>query len=188
VRAARLLLVAVALLAFSAACGKEENGPDNVVVPLVTQTNVTSAYDLLHEAGLRVAIPQQFRLEALQEPGPRKQSPRAGARVPGGTVVTLTLWGGPLGSPRGGVGKHTLADFGGTSVSEAVRWIDDHDLFWKIAVVPPLPPSDEPHLLDAYVVTGQRPAPGSELARGILHKGGGYQPTPVALFVKLARN
>jgi beta-lactam-binding protein with PASTA domain len=70
-----------------------------VSVPRITQTNVTEAYKLLHEAGLRVEIPERFSVAALQEPGPAKQTPHPGELVPPATVVTLRLWNGPLASP-----------------------------------------------------------------------------------------
>jgi len=156
-----------------------------VTVPRVTQTNVTFAYELLHKAGLQVAIPETFSVAALWEPGPESQSPHAGTPVPPGTVVTLHLRGGPLGSPAWRPHAVTVRDLVGMRASDALAWIEDANLFYEVRDIPPLPASDAAHLFDAYRVTRQSPAPGSRLSPGILGKSGGFRPTPVVLWVSL---
>jgi beta-lactam-binding protein with PASTA domain len=163
-------------------------GPDAerallVTVPQVTQTSVTEAYKRLREAGLRVAIPERFTVAALHEPGPSTQRPRAGQRVPPGTVVTLELWPGPLGSPAYSPHTVTVSDLVGLSASEALEWVEDADLFFEIRDIPPLLPSDAAGLFDNYRVTAQSPAPGTRLGPGVLPEGGGFLPTPVILTV-----
>lgn len=163
-------------------------GPDQtglVSVPRVTQTNVTYAYELLHKAGLRVAIPEIFSVTALWVPGPASQSPRAGARVPAGTVVTIRLRGAPLGSPAWRPHTVTLRNLVGMQVSDALAWIGGAELFYEVRDIPPLPPSDAARLFDAYRVTRQSPEPGSRLSPGVLGKSGGFRPTPVILWVAL---
>lgn len=152
---------------------------DLVTVPVTTQTSVTSAYDLLHEACLRVAIPETFSVQSLWEPGPVKQEPRAGSRVPPQTVVTLHLQGGPLGSPAWQPHTVALPDFVGMTASAAAEWIDNAGLFYEINDIDPLLPSDAPHLLDAYFVKTQSPEAGSRLSPGVLGQDGGFTPTPV---------
>jgi hypothetical protein len=154
-----------------------------VTVPLATQTSVTYAYDLLHEACLRVAIPETFTITSLWEPGPAKQDPRAGSRVPPGTVVTLQLQDGPLGSPAWNPHTVVVPDFISLTASAAVEWIDAAGLFYEIKDIGPLLPSDTPHLLDAYWVKTQSPAAGSELTPGVIGQEGGFTPTPVSLVV-----
>jgi hypothetical protein len=55
-------------------------------------------------------------------------------------------------------------------------------MFWSIPRLPKLPPSDAPHLLDAYRVVAQRPAPGGTIAQGVM-VGRGFRPTPLRLTV-----
>jgi hypothetical protein len=152
-------------------------------VPVATQTSVTSAYDLLHEVCLRVAIPERFSIQSLWEPGPATQNPRAGSKVPPGTVVTFHLRAGPLGSP--GIRPHAVVipDFTGTTASAAVKWVADADLFYEVNDISPLRPSDAAHLLDVYRVEAQSPEAGSKLSPGVLGQDGGFSPTPVKLAV-----
>lgn len=77
------MLAVVAITAVAAGCSREEHATRMVTVPLVTQTNVVRAYDLLRAAGLRVAIRNAFSAASLCVPIAQKQSPRRGTRAGG---------------------------------------------------------------------------------------------------------
>jgi beta-lactam-binding protein with PASTA domain len=183
--AGRTALVALAsFLALSGCAGDDR--PEVVTVPRVTQTSVTLAYELLRKSDLRVAIPESFEMHALWEPMPASQSPKAGAVVAAGTVVTLTLTGGPLGSPAWRPHTVEVRELVGMRASSAVQWLMDAELSWDVRDIPPLPPSDESHLLAAYRVVRQAPSAGTPTSPGVLD--GGYRVTPVVLWVALVED
>jgi hypothetical protein len=153
-----------------------------VTVPRVTHTDIVSAYDVLHEAGLRVEIPERFEIRSLQSLVPASQDPRPGVRVPVGSVVSLTLRTGPLGSPASSPHTVQVANLVGRSASAAIGWVENAELFFEIEDVPPLLPSDAAHLFDAYRVTHQSPAPGTRLGPGVLQDGT-FVLTPMILTV-----
>jgi hypothetical protein len=155
-----------------------------VTVPLrAQQTSIVGAYDLLHRLGLRVELTRQTMISSLYEPS-AKLFPRAGTRVPGGSVVQITPTGGPLGSPA--VLKsnphYRVPDFTGRPASAAIRWAEDRRMFWSIPELPALKASNAPHLFDAYRVTAQQPKPGGTIVQGVM-VGRGFKPTPLTLSV-----
>ena len=155
-----------------------------VTVPLkAQQTSIVGAYDLLHRLGLRVGLTQQTAISSLDEPS-AKLSPRAGTRVPRGSSIQITPNGGPHGSPAvlNSNPHYRVPDFTGRPASAAVRWADDHRMFWSIPEMPALKASDMPHLLDAYRVTAQQPKPGRTIVQGVM-VGRGFKPTPLTLSV-----
>jgi len=186
-------LLAVALTI--ALVGREDDPkhPETVVVPgSNVADDVQKRFDLLRSRGLRVAIPQQIRFEAVSSPVIRSQSPRPGSRVKWGSVVTLRLFPGGLATPIGPEGKpptYRVPDFTGQTLTEAVVWTEGKWVYWA-ASLPPLPPSSAEHLLDAYVVTSQRPTEGSTVTlwtsvREVAGQAGGVRLTPVVLEVAL---
>jgi beta-lactam-binding protein with PASTA domain len=165
-----------------AGCGSSHRS--YVTVPLrAQQTNIVGAYDLLHRLGLRVELTRQTAIWSLYEPS-ATLSPRAGTRVPRGSTVQITPAGGPRGSPA--VLKsnphYRVPDFTGRPASAAIRWADDHSMFWSIPNLPVLQASDAPHLFDAYRVVAQQPKPGGTITQGVM-VGQGFKPTPLTLTV-----
>jgi beta-lactam-binding protein with PASTA domain len=155
-----------------------------VTVPLrAQQTSIVGAYDLLHRLGLRVELTRQTVISSLYEPS-AKLFPRAGTRVPRDSAVQITPTGGPRGSPA--VLKsnphYRVPDFTGRLASAAIRWAEDHRMFWSIPELPALQASDAPHLFDAYRVAAQQPKPGGTIVQGVM-VGHGFKPTPLTLTV-----
>lgn len=167
----------------------EKHATRMVTVPLVTQTDVIDAYDLLRAAGLRVAIRNAFSAASLCVPIAQKQSPRRGTRAGVGSVVTFSAGWCPIGSP--GVAKPmptaTVPSFDGKPATDVLDWADRSGMFWAIRSLPPLPESDAPHLLDNYRVVRQRPTPGAILRPGVIVSVGGrrgFRPTPITVWVE----
>lgn len=185
-------ILAVALTI--ALVGREDDPkhPETVIVPGSNADDVQVRFDLLRSKGLRVAIPERIRFEAVSSPVIRSQSPRPGSRVKWGSVVTLRLFPGGLATPIGPEGKpptYRVPDFTRQTLAEAVEWTEGKWVHWA-ANLPPLPPSSAEHLLDAYVVTSQRPAEGSTVTlwrpvREVAGQPGGARLTPVVLEVAL---
>ncbi len=163
-----------------------------VVVPRVTRTlGLVAAYARLHRAGLRMAVPEAFSLRSLCLPTARAQRPAAGVRVPRGAAVTVRQLTCFLGSPVGGDQRAAVVpDLRGRPASAAVAWAERNQLYWELDRLPPLRPSTRPGLLDNYVVTDQRPAAGSLLARGTACPGaatGCFVPTPLVMQARVRR-
>jgi hypothetical protein len=166
----------VALVVAAAALPAQASAAVTVVVPSNPSVfggrhGLPVAYALLHAAGLRVSFPARIAVNTLWDCWPDivRQSPRAGARVKAGTVVTLDA--APpmclLGSP--GYRDVTVAvpDFSGRTVGEATGWAQQSGLIWQ-ADLAPLVAGGAPALLDNYPVTRQTPAPGSVLQPGVV--------------------
>jgi beta-lactam-binding protein with PASTA domain len=184
-RTALLLLVCLSAVLLTSGCFWEKKETAYVTEPFVNGTDIVHGFDLLRDAGLRVSIAEPFTVGSLLSPGPESTSPHGGTWVPVGTVVTLKLWRGPLGSPAvcRPAPTWTVEDLRGLSLAEAIRRVP-RCFFWEARDLPPLQASDAPHLLDAYRVVSQQPAPGTKLQPGIL--GTGYRPTPVIFEAEVA--
>ena len=159
-----------------------------VSVPLVTQTDIVRAYHRNRAQGLRVTIRNTFSVEALCSPIAQKQSPRAGERVPLGSVVEISTGSCPIGSPA--VAKPmpaaTVPSFKGRSAWDAVTWAKRRTLFWAMRGALPITAADAPRFFDNYRVTSQRPAPGARMRQGVFVRSGGttgFRPTPLRLRV-----
>lgn len=65
---------------------------------------------------------------------------------------------------------YRVPDFAGRSPEVAMRWADQHDMYWEIPRLPRLDESTAPNLFAAYVVTAQQPTAGDVLpsAGGLL--------------------
>jgi beta-lactam-binding protein with PASTA domain len=138
--------------------------PETVVVPGVRNGNVPFAFDRLRESGLRVAIPSTIPFRETSWPRVTGQTPSAGTRVAWGSVVTLRVTGGFIGSPAGPrkLPVYRVPEFNGKPLADAVAWTKGKTVYWA-SDLPPLPSSNAKHLFDAYVITSQRPAAGSDL-------------------------
>jgi hypothetical protein len=164
----------------------------SVAVPKVTGTyDLVTAYSRLRRAGLRMAIPQPFSLRSLCLPTARAQSPAAGTRTAGHSTVVVRQLTCFLGSPAGDYEQAAVVpDFSGRTASSAVRWAKQNQLYWELDRLPALRPSSRPSMLDNYVVTHQRPAAGSLLARGTACPGvatGCFEPTPLVMRARARR-
>ena len=138
--------------------------PDTVVVPGIRSGGLLFAFDQLRGRGLRVAIPSTIPFRATSSPTVKGQSPPGGTRVDWDSVVTLSVWGGFIGSPAGPekLPVYRVPNFVGRPLADAVAWTKGKTVYWA-SDLPPLPPSSAKHLFDAYVVTSQHPGAGSDV-------------------------
>jgi hypothetical protein len=159
--------------------------PETVVVPTFESDDVSVIFDRLRSRGLRVAIPATTHFYATNSPRVRRVTPHTGTHVDWGSVATLQVTTGFTGSPVGpkDLRVYRVLDFGGKSLADAVAWAQDKRLYWETDL-PPLPPSSAKQLFEAYVVTSQRPAAGSDMRVWIPIKDG-VRLTPLVLDVEV---
>jgi beta-lactam-binding protein with PASTA domain len=182
-------LVAVAALGASG-CG-ERSAERAVTIPkTAASTDADSAYDVLHGAGLRVAVSSASTHWPNGSSIVSSIKPRVGSAVPPGSVVTVTVDGAFLASPtipRGRIPAATEPDFSAASLSAVASWAQKHGLYWQCRRLPAFPASSRPHLLDNYVVVHQSPAAGATLRRyKPLHHGVHLTPLLVQVAVRPA--
>jgi beta-lactam-binding protein with PASTA domain len=170
-------LVAASVASTAGACGGEQM----VVVPGIRSANVVFAYERLHAAGLRVAIPSGLAIESLRMPLVRTQTPVAGARVARGSTVRLDSFFSFTGSPTGAPSLAVVPSLHGRSASAAPAWAERKDMYWRVAL-PPLTAGDATTLLDNFRIVGQRPRPGTLLRHGYL-RGRAFHVTPLVIDV-----
>jgi hypothetical protein len=159
----------------------------SVVVPSqALHTDIAGAYDLLHRAGLRVTLTRRVAIMSLADPLVTVR-PRPGTRVPRGSVVKMTPVGTPLGSPvvLKSDPHYPVPNFVAKRLSTAVKWANQHSMYWAIPTLPAAGPSDADHLFDQYRITEQQPRPGATIRQGV-REGRGFKPTPLTLTVRLA--
>jgi hypothetical protein len=154
-----------------------------VTVPAAAaNADIFHTYQALHDAGLRVTLTKQVDLNSLDGLGVTL-SPGVGARVPAGSTIRISPGLGAIGSP--GVLKSdphfVVPDFSGQSPGNAVRWANQHDMYWAVDL-PPITASAAPQLLDAYRLLGQQPPPGATITEGVTH-GTSFRPTFLTLTV-----
>lgn len=186
-RGSTLRLAAILCLSMPGlACSAGEDEP-HVTVPLVTQTDIPSAYERLREAGLRVTIRETFSVASLQTPRAARQWPRSGTRVARGSTVSIRAEPGPIGSPavREGLPGAEVPELTGMTVSDALERVEDLDvgLFWEVRDLQPLSDAEAARLFDNYHVARQAPPAGTMLRAGT-RRGGGFRPTPVVLWAR----
>jgi hypothetical protein len=157
--------------------------PETVVVPTFESSDVTYIFDRLRSRGLRVAIPETTHFGATTSPRVRRVTPRTGTHLDWGSVATLDVTTGFIGSPVGPKDPpvYRVADFGGKSLADAVAWARDKRLYWQTDL-PSLPPSNARHLFEAYIISSQRPAARSDIKLWIPLKDG-VRLTPLVLDV-----
>jgi PASTA domain len=176
--------VLVCLLAASAAAGASSRG---VTIPQrAGETDLAGAFAMLRSLGLRVAVDRATPYSSLTPAFVARLRPRAGTRVPAGSVVTITPSGlGPRGSPA--VLKshphYRVPSFIGSTAASAIGWANSHHMFWSIPRLPALPASKARTLFAAYRVTAQTPRPGKMIGQGVMI-GQGFKPTPLTLALK----
>ena len=176
------LTIALAVLGGIAfAQAKKDRHPDMVVVPGIRSGGLLFAFDQLRGSGLRVAIPSTIHFYETASPMVMDQTPRGGTRVKWGSVVTLRIWSGPMGSPSGPtkLPVYRVPDFSGKALSDVMAWTEGKAVYWR-SDLPPLPPSSAKHLFDAYVIKSQHPSAGSTVKLW-QHERDGVRLTPVVL-------
>jgi hypothetical protein len=179
-----LAIVSLAALASGVTYASWGHHPKTVLVPsLADSSSVPETFDRLRERGFRVAIPGTTRFYATTAPYVVLQRPRAGTRLPWGSVVRLKVVMGPVGSPSGpkDLPTYRVPSFVGKRLSDAIAWTHGKTLWWQ-SFLPPLAPSSARHLFDAYAVTAQHPRAGSYL-RLWVRVGQGVHLTPLVLDV-----
>ena len=159
-----IVTVALVSVGIALAYAKRDRHPETVVVPGIRSGGLLFAFDQLRGSGLRVGIPSTIPFRETSSPWVADQTPRGGTRVKWGSVVTLRVVGGMIGSPSGPrkLPVYRVPDFSGKPLADAVAWTEGKTVFWR-SDLPPLPPSSAKHLFDAYVVRSQRPSPGSDV-------------------------
>jgi hypothetical protein len=157
--------------------------PDTVVVPGIRGGGLPFAFNQLRDHGLRVAIPSTIPFGATSSPMVMGQTPARGTRVDWGSVVTLRLWGGFIGSPAGPkkLLVYRVPQFAGRPLADAVAWTEGKTVYWA-SDLPPLPPSSAKHLFDAYVITSQHPGAGVDVKLWVRTRNG-VRLTPLVLEV-----
>jgi hypothetical protein len=187
----RLRISAAAVLIaslFGLGLSRCDDEPRYVTVPSNAERGLESSIQRLLDAGLRASIrefpplPCGYDLLGYRV---HVQSPRAPARVKRGSVVELTVRGGPIPSPTLASNRPeftTIPDLVGLRPSDVTRL----DGIWLcLDEVPPLTPEASKDGLDAYVVSDQDLDPGLRVPYGGAQtKEGGYRPT--VLHVRLA--
>ena len=154
-----------------------------VVVPHVNgYRDLVSAYDRLHARGLAVATNRRF----VRSPYVRVlgQEPPAGSEVRRRTTVMLIL--DPKLDHRPvccDQRRLTMPDFVGRNLGEVSDWLFRRYLYWRLDA-PALPPTNRPHLFDPYVVTSQKPVPGTKIPESI-PAGSGDEIKPIVLRANL---
>lgn len=185
----RVLLGLLSVIAIGAAVtyAARESQPKIGVVPAVVSDDVSDTFGRLRDRGFRVAISDRTHFYATTSPRVVLQTPHSGTRLAWGSVVTLGIAVGPIGSPAGPdkLPKYRVPDFVGKRLAEAVDWTRGKFVYWE-ADLPPLPPSSAKHLYDAYVVTSQHPVAGSDM-RLWNRIPNGVRLTPLVLDVAVAR-
>ena len=158
------VIIALVAVGIALAYAKRDRHPDTVVVPGIRSGGLLFAFDRLRSSGLRVAIPSTIHFYPTSSPLVMGQMPRGGTRAKWGSVVSLRLIGGSIGSPAGPtkLPVYRVPDFSGKPLADAVAWTKCKTVYWA-ADLPPLAPSSAKHLLDAYVVRSQRPTAGSDV-------------------------
>jgi hypothetical protein len=166
-------------------CPGHKSKPHLVAIPISAQeAGVIGSFDELRASGFRVALTKSINISDLHVPGTERLLPRAGTRVPRGSVVRVVPGFGPIGSPS--VLKsnphYRVPNFVGKRASVAIAWATRKSMFWAIPRLPALASSSAPHLFDAYRVVAQQPRPGGTIRQGVL-VGRTYHPTPLTLTV-----
>lgn len=182
-RQAALLLAIFALTLLGCSSGEQ------VAVPNLHQLSVVDAYTKLRELGLRVEIDGPITVASNHVSWVDGHAPEAGNEVDVGSVVTLHPGSGPIGSIFAVKEPDAvrLPDLGGLRLDVAVKRLDSLGLLWATRPMPALPASDEPTLLEHYVVTATRPGPG-EVHDQYHRRGNASTVTPLTIWAELAND
>jgi beta-lactam-binding protein with PASTA domain len=161
-----LVVLVAAITSLAAGCGDE-----TLTVPKLTgeDSDVFHTYERLSDAGFSVEITDGFVTgpSCSCENPVAEQWPPAGTRVERGSAVEITV-GGP-GPPASRVGPRLpydrnlrLPKLVGLRLDSADRWLSRHNIGWS-AELSRLPATRGDDLLESYIVTAQKPGPGSHV-------------------------
>jgi beta-lactam-binding protein with PASTA domain len=133
-----------------------------------------------------VTIPSSYYLASNSTPQIVRQKPKAGATVPGGTAVELTLTQPPTVAPLATTKRIRVPAVKGSLLSSAVVRLERAGVrFWTVNYVPPLKDANVRRLFGTYRVTGQRPAAGTVMRQRQMVNGV-ERIVPVALSLRTA--
>jgi len=140
-----------------------DTGAVHVRAPNVLHMTPEHAYAVARRNGFRVAIPKAFRSSSEATPRVLRQWPGPRRRARRGSVLTLTMGIGGLGSPANTVPlrQGTVPWVVGLSVPEATRRIDAQYLRLEVRYSA-LRPTRKARFQDNYSVVAQNPAPGTQ--------------------------
>lgn len=172
----RIAAGAVLVAALFALAGCSES--DKVTVPNVTGEDPIGAYDLLHEAGLRVSTSGTVRYALrvrepsgaliigglLPNPGVISQTPQPGHTVARSSVIEIEIDG--LRGENRVFSCNPYPVRAPNLTGKTLAFISEHESCFSIETgnLPPLKAAGEPHLLDNYVISRQSPAAGESIA------------------------
>jgi len=69
-----------------------------------------------------------------------------------------------------------MPNFVGQNLRNVSEWLRRRNLHWELADAPSLPPTNSQRMLDSYVVTSQKPAPGARIPESIPGSDGDLEP------------
>jgi beta-lactam-binding protein with PASTA domain len=181
-------LIAAAMIASLLAGGSSR---DETVVPAVVGEAVTSAYEELQVAGFAIATEEPIRIDFTGAPVVDHQSVAGGSSAPRGGVIVLKLGQteriGP-GLPPWNTSTVQMPTVVGMALPDAIGALWSLGLSSTLAPLPALQATTEPTLLHNYVVSRQRPKPGTPFtATGVRETAYGVssRTTTVGLVAKL---
>ena len=151
------------MLALAGCTGGDD---EHTRVPSNATRSLDVAVERLLDAGLRFRIaefPSQPAGVGLEGYGVSLQTPRAPARVPRGSTVTVKIHRSPIpspGFPTGHPPTVVVPRVTGLSYTEAVARLPE-GVWLHLGRVPPLTAEASVNGLDAFVVERQQPKPGT---------------------------
>jgi hypothetical protein len=158
-------------------------------VPALAGKSLPGAYAELHRDGFRVSFIRAFSLDWSGEcvPVVTSSAPGSGRRVPRAVTIVLSTRRLLCGAASPAVpvplpGPYRVPSFSGKPLSVAIGWVKARHLLWS-ATIPALRDGDAATLYANYVITSQKPKPGTKLTVGV-RSDGGWQPTPLQLVVR----
>lgn len=183
---ARWILLVPALVALAASAGLAGARPRTRSVPEVRGLPLPDAYARLHRAGFAVTFAHRFAI------GDFECTPVIAAERPAGATVVLqpqrpACGAGSPGVPTGPLPVYRVPNLRGLTIAHAMAWIEHRTLYGD-AHLAPLVAGRARTLLANYVVTRQRPRPGTRVKLGIGHhvgNTGSFLPTPLVVFGRL---
>jgi PASTA domain len=172
--------VVAALMTFAIPAGASPLADRRLAnVPDLRNIEVASAFDRLRARNLRPSIPRSLFVASNTRIRVRRQFPPARKRVPVGTAIELRDFLAIHGRPVGDAIERTVPDLRGMSARTAIASLGSAGFTYWTATLAPLLASKAAHLLDAFRVVSQRPAPGTRFVQRE-DIPGGYKLTPVS--------
>jgi hypothetical protein len=179
-----MLLLALA----GCAVGDKE---DETTVPSNVSFGLGIAVPRLLDAGLRFEIadfPPQPAGAGLESYFVLVQTPRAPARVPRGSTISVRVGSSPIpsfGSPINHPATVIVPRLVGLKYTTAMARMPA-GLWLQLRTVPPLPSEASVDGLDAFAVARQFPAPGTVMPYGCPRRPSGCRPSTLRIDLRLA--